>query len=266
MLMKANHSSLFVHYHRSEYPFVERCLDWIDRTIYRHQEIHTPFLDPRERDILIQLIGREPELMFRIEGGIKEAERCRIQFGFTNTLEFASPIPVSFLRITPGSKNRLQHRQVLGSILSLGIRRDQMGDIYPHADGCDVIVTGEMSPYIQLHLEKVGRQKVSVEEIQKEQLIRIEPNLHMKKAILSSLRLDVAVSEGYHLSRAQASKLIKAGQCKVNWKITDKPDFLVKEGSLLSLRGYGRISVEKLERRTRKGKFLVCFGVFQEIN
>lgn len=258
--MKAKHANIFAHYHPSEYPFVERCLDWIDRAIYHYQEIHTPFLDPREREILIQLSKRESELMFRMEGGSDEAERCRIQLGVPQVIEFAPPIPISFLRITPKSQTSLEHRQVLGSILGLGIRRNQLGDLYPHVDGCDVIVTGEISSYIRLYLERIGREKVQVEEIAKEELRREQPKIQFKKAIVSSLRLDTVVSEGYHLSRAQASKLIRAGKCKVDWRITDKPDFLVNEGNLLSLRGYGRMRLEKLEQRTRKGKWLVCFA------
>lgn len=263
--MKAE-SSLFVHFHRSEYPFVERCLDWMKQTIYNHQEIVTPFLDPREQQILVQLIGREPGLKYNIEGGIHGAERCRVQLGLSDWIDYASPIPIAFLRISAGTKKRLLHHQVLGSLLGLGIRRDQVGDLYPHADGCDVIVTGEMSTYIQFHLEKVGKERVRVEAIEKEQLIREEPKKSARRVVVSSLRLDAVISEGYRLSRAQSSKLIRSGKCKVNFQITDKPDCLVEEGSLLSLRGYGRISVDKIERRTKKGKWFVCLGVFPKTN
>lgn len=264
--MKTEWSSLFVHFHRSEYPFVERCLDWIKQTIYNHQEIVTPFLDPREQQILVQLISREPRLKYNREGGIHGAERCRIQLGLSEWIEYASPIPIAFLRISARSKKRLLHHQVLGSLLGLGIRRDQIGDLYPHADGCDVIVSGEMGSYIPFHLEKVGKERVRVEEIQRDQLIREEPKKSTKWVVLSSLRLDTVISEGYRLSRAQSSKLIRSGKCKVNFRITDKPDYLVEEGSLLSLRGYGRVSVDKIERRTKKGKWLVCLGVFPKTN
>lgn len=262
--MKAKQFNLFAHFHRREHPFVERCLDWRRQVINHYQEVVTPFLTPREQEILLQLVKKEPAIMFRVEGGINEAERCRIQLGLAEMIEFQSPIPISFLRIIPHSNGRLQHQQVLGSILGLGIHRNQIGDLCPHANGCDMIVAEEMCDFIRFHLERVGREKVRVEEIYSDQLIREEPRIRIKKVILSSLRLDTVVAGGFQISRKQASGLIRAEKCWVNWKIIDDPSARVEEGSYLSLRGYGRIRLIKVERETKKGKFFVRFGVFQE--
>lgn len=262
--MKAKPFHLFAHFHRSEHSFVERCLDWKSQVINHYQEIITPFLTPREQEILIQMVKKEPAIMFRAEGGVQAAERCRIQLGLAEMIEFQSPIPISFLRITSRSGKRLKHRQVLGSVLGLGIHRNQIGDLYPHDHGCDMIVADEMRQFIQLYLERVGREKVDVDEIRREQLIRVEPSIQLKRGTLSSLRLDTVVSEGFGLPRKKAANMIRAEKCRVNWKIMDNPSVGVEEGSLLSLSGYGRIRLQKVEKRTKKGKFLVCFGVFQE--
>ena len=262
--MKAKSKNLFVHFHRREHPFVERCLDWKQQVIDRYQEVITPFLTPREQEILTQLMKNEPALMFRVDGGLEEAERCRMQLGLAEMIEFQSPIPIAFLRIVSHSGKRLKHQQVLGSILGLGVDRNQIGDLYPHAAGCDLVVAEEMSDYIQFHLERVGREKVRVEEISRDQLIREEPVIQIRKVLLSSLRLDTVVSGGFQVSRKKAANFIRTEKCSVNWKIEDNPSAQVEEGSLLSLRGHGRIRLIAVEKETKKGKFFVRFGVFQE--
>lgn len=263
--MKAKRTDLFAHFHPREHPFVERCLDWKHQVIRHYQETVTPFLTPREQEILIQLVKDEPALMFRSDGGSQGAERCRIQLGLAEMVEFQSPIPISFLRLVARSGQRLKHRQVLGSILALGIHRNQIGDLYPHEDGCDVIVADEMCHFIQYHLERVGRETISVEKIEREQLVRVEPIIQIKTATLSSLRFDAVIAEGFRLSRKQAAQLIRSEKGKVNWKIVDNPAVWIEEGSLLSVKGYGRIRLIEVEKRkTKKGKISVRFGLFED--
>lgn len=256
-MKKSELRSLFVHFHPEEHAFLERSLDWICQTVYNHQVTITPFLDPREQQILSTLIRREHQMIHIAEGGTSTAERRRVKLGPAYLMDPTERIPLAFLRITPSSKKQLEHREILGSILGLGIRRDHIGDIYPGSQSSDVIVTEEIGPFIRLHLTKVSNEKVFVEEIKHEEIQHQKPDLHGKRVIVPSLRLDAILSEGFRISRSKTTKLIQSGKCKVDWRIIDKPSYLVKEDSLLSLRGYGRLRVHEFCGKTKKGKFII---------
>lgn len=256
-MRKSELKSLFVHFHPEEHAFVERSLDWIRQTVYNHQVTITPFLDPREQEILSTLIRREHEIDYLAEGGTSTAERRRVKLGPAYLMDPTERIPLAFLRITPSSKKRLEHREILGSILGLGIRRDHVGDIYPGSQSSDVIVTEEVRSLIRFHLTKVSNEKVIVEEIKQEEIEDQTHDLQGKRVIVSSLRLDAILSEGFRISRSKTTKLIKSGKCKVDWKVIDKPSYPIQEGNLLSLRGYGRLRVQEFSGRTKKGKFII---------
>lgn len=260
-MKKRDHTHLFAHFHPSEHAFVERCLDWIAQTVYNHQVVTTPFLDPREQQILTSLVRNQQEITCVSEGGMESAERNRLKIGQPFLLDTNDQSLLSYLRLTIRSGNQLSHGQVLGSLLGLGIRRDQVGDIYLRDDGCDVVVTAEMAMFIQLHLSRVGKESVYVNEIAP---VQISPNNQMrspKKIVVPSLRLDAILSEGFHVPREKVSNLIKSGKCKVDWKVTDRPSDPVEKGDLLSLRGYGRLFVESIEGKTKKGKIVIKLSI-----
>ena len=56
------------------------------------------------------------------------------------------------------------------------------------------------------------------------------------------------------LSRGEARRLIEAGLVKRNHAELSQPDAPLREGDLLSVRGYGRMRVDSFDGLTRKGR------------
>lgn len=69
-----------------------------------------------------------------------------------------------------------------------------------------------------------------------------------------SLRLDAVASSGFGLSREKMSKLITAGNVRLNWDDETKPSALVKDGDIVSCSGKGRIEI-KVTGKTKKGRY-----------
>lgn len=249
---------IFTHFRREEHTFVERGLDWIDRASTKHQEVLTPFLNPREQYILTTLVNRGSQVIrMEKDGGYNHAERCRVciypDYRFSDEDAFS----LAYLRIS--SQQSLEHREVLGSLLGLGIQRQMLGDILPKTDGADVILAQEMKDYVRSTLTKVGRKGIIISEIAREQLWT-EQQLGMEQqAVVSSLRLDAIVAAVCRISRAKAAALVRLGKCKVNWQTMDQADYILSTGDVISVRGYGRIRLCEVRDATKKGRLPIRY-------
>jgi RNA-binding protein YlmH len=259
--MGQKNEHLYMHFRQDERQMVERSLDWVRRAADRDQLVVTPFLDPREQYILQTVARREPELVFFVDGGYPDAERRRAVVAPSYVAEDPGLFGLAFFRIeTLGGG--LEHPDVLGALLGLGIKREKIGDILPHGSGADVVVAEEIGEFIRLHVGQVGREHVTIKKISREELTLPEQRLAIRTVNVASMRVDAIVSEGFRLSRSKAALLIRNGRCKVNWVVVDKPDHLISEGDLISLRGFGRVRVESVDGTTRKGRTWVKLASF----
>ncbi|UUZ85575.1 YlmH/Sll1252 family protein [Paenibacillus sp. P26] len=158
--------------------------------------------------------------------------------------------------------SELDHGDYMGAILGLGIKREKIGDIYVREDGRHVLVASEIADFIRLHLNQVHRVHVQTEVLPLDKLEPAGQKLEEMNLTVASLRLDGIVSDVYRLSRAKVLIPIKAGRCKVNWKQEEDPSKSLKEGDVVSLKGFGRFKVLELEGQTKKGRFRLKVGKF----
>jgi len=246
-----------MHFRQDEHAFVERALDWIDRVVNRSQVVTTFFLNPRERYILETLVRRESDVQWQTEGGYPSAERQRMIIS-PNFVSIPSDwFTRSIIRIVSKRKGVLNHSNVLGALLGLGIKREFIGDLHPHPQGCDCIVAFEMVDYICTQLHQVGKNDISVKVIDLNELQVAKAQYKTRSVVVSSMRLDVLIAEGHAISRSKAAMLIKNGKCKVNWQLVDSPSYMTEVGDMISLRGFGRVYLKGVEGCTKKGKSIL---------
>ena len=114
-----------------------------------------------------------------------------------------------------------------------------------------------MSEYLCQQLERVGHGKVITEAVGLKDLPFSEAAPQQITCTVSALRLDAVLAAACRISRAAAAELIEAGQVRLNHQLTEKNAFSLKEGDLLSVRGYGRIRVGAVEGVSKKGRLRV---------
>ncbi|MFD1426696.1 RNA-binding protein YlmH [Kroppenstedtia sanguinis] len=249
----AHKEDLFRHFRSEERPFVERVLDWTEQAESRFRPVLTPFLNPREQAITDMLVKRAPELGVTFDGGFFSAERKRARI-FPPWQEDGDN-GLSFFELQSVDRSSpLQHPDVLGSLLGLGVKREVLGDLLPRQTHCQVIIAGEISDYIQMQLNRVGRIPVRMMEIKREDIQPPQQKTEVVTVSVASLRVDALVAEAFRLSRAKATSLIKNGKCHINWKPTENPAETVREGDMISLRGQGRVRIGEVLGETKKGR------------
>ncbi|GIQ67943.1 RNA-binding protein [Xylanibacillus composti] len=263
MSSKSN-DAIYEHFHPDERHFVDRVQEWVERAGDRHETVRTDFLDPRQIQIVLALANRNVDVAVDFFGGAERAERKRAWIAQDYRQPTQDDFGIALMAIASPEPqfDQLDHGDVLGAVLGLGIKRDKLGDIHLHADRCHLLCAEEMADYIRIHLNQVHRLSVTADRIPLEQLAPVDTKLEELSLSVASLRLDGIVSDVVRVSRAKVLQPIKAGRCKVNWKVEENPSVQLREGDVVSLKGFGRFQVLSIDGVTKSGRMRVKIGKY----
>ncbi|SHJ62070.1 RNA-binding protein YlmH, contains S4-like domain [Anaerobranca californiensis DSM 14826] len=214
----------------------------------------TNFLDPYQQEIITKATKDIFGVRYILEGGYPESERKKIIFypDFLKAEDIEGEI--AYLEITGSGLEKCNHRDYLGAILGLGLKREKIGDIIVFEEGCQVIVSQDIAPFILANLTKVKNVTVQVKEIYPHELKITEGKAKEITGTVASLRLDAVASLGFGISRTKVVALIKGEKVKVSYKIVNNPSYTVKEGEIISIRGRGRIEIAQVGNLTKKNR------------
>lgn len=232
---------------------MRKLIDKIEMVSNNHYIESTDFLDPYERVLAKSILNRFSDINYLESGGREDTER-QIIIIYPSYHDFYSKEDhLSAIRIT-GIADGLSHKDFLGAILNLGIKRGKIGDILIHRDYVDIVAKKEISDFILLNLEKISNKKIQLENISLDLLQPVESQYKTINTTLSSCRLDVYISSIYNLSRQDSVNLIKSGYIKINWEQIEKPSRELEVGDVVSTRGYGRSIFYAQDGLSKKGK------------
>lgn len=240
---------------RDEALLGRRILDLDMLCTKRHCPTYTFFLTEQEQAYcgsVIHLLDSHCRLL----GGYDSAERCvAILFPEENYDIDEYELPFCVLRITYTVK--VGHRDILGSILGLGIERNAVGDILVFDKECFVFVMRDIAAYVKQELVRIGRQSVTVEAAELDDVRIPEVKTEEINATVASLRLDCIIAEGFGLSRENAKAAVERQLVSLNHRIIGTPSQNVKENDVISLRGKGKIVLKSVSGESRKGRIWV---------
>ncbi len=120
---------MFEHF-KGEEVFVKKVLDYLDQVQYKQRLILTQFLDPYHQSIVKSVIGHQDEVQVLENGGFihSESQRMIIAPYFYEIEKEDFEIVVCKI-IYAKNFEKLTHRDILGALMSLGIKRELFGDI-----------------------------------------------------------------------------------------------------------------------------------------
>ncbi len=218
------------------------------------------FMNPHEVDVIKRIIGKKDGLVVLVDGGFDDSEMTRVII----TPDFyeieKNDFQISIYEISYPSKFvKIGHRDVLGALMSLGLKRQSYGDIIFEDNHAYFAVDASMDLYIETHLQFISTGGIRLKKINKR--LKRKQEYQIKTFSVPSFRLDAIISELFQISRSQAKKYIESGFVKVNYKEVEQSHFLCHNNDVISLRRYGRVLIHDLEKQNRKGKYLIegCF-------
>lgn len=236
---------------------------------------NTGFLDMRQQTLCRKLLRNNAEVKGFFYGGYPDAER-RITIFIPEYIQAETEAdlheyflknkednPLTLIRAKHNGYKDLSHRDYLGSLTGMGIKREAIGDILVDKEGADVLVLREMAEFILINYGKAGRTYLDLTVGDIEHIVIPEGRVVEKSDTVASLRLDNVVASAFGTSRSNAAEAIKGGIVFVNNLQVEKPEKLVNQGDKLVLRGKGKVILKEIGGSTRKDRIFITLMIMK---
>ncbi len=215
----------------------------------------TGFLDPKEQSDLKKELPLFTGIRTEFCGGFPDAERR--MFVSIPLWDETPHIPISVLEITGRDIKKLTHRDYLGSVLALGLKREKIGDILVGEDKTYMFTAEDIGDYVCESLIKVASQGVHVKKIELDSFEVPEPKFQEICGSVASFRLDAVLAMALHESRSAIQRLIESERVSVNFEIADSISKTLHEGDKISVRGYGKMIFAHIGGTSKKGRSFI---------
>lgn len=190
-------------------------------------------------DILIESYGIFPDSDRRI-------------IGFNR--RYDEEFPVKLIKIKCNTKfTKLAHKDYLGSIMALGIKREKLGEIILGDECAYVAVHEDMIEFLLTSLNKIKNLTCQCTIVDKKESL---PEVQYEESVVisTSTRLDCIVAAIGNLSRSKASELISQGKVLVNYICTTDKSHEVKENIKITIKGLGKFKICEISGVTKSGR------------
>ena len=239
-----------------------RVLDKLELAQGRGVPAHTPFLSPGEQASVTGLLNAWSRSRHLFWGGYPDSERnvCLFLADWQEEDGVLSDPegPLTAIQAKFPADAPLTHRDILGSLMGLGIGRELIGDILlPQPGLCQVVVLREAASILLSQWESAGRYKVSLSEISLRQLTPGPAQVKTIRDTVATPRLDAVTAACFSLSRGKAAALIAGGRVSLNHRECLKADRQVAEGDTITCRGLGKCVVREVPGQSKKGRTML---------
>lgn len=208
--------------------------DWMD-----FSDLPSDPLDPLREQYLLELVASG------MEGGYVE--------------ELLTPV-----KLIGSGYHTLGHRDWLGGLMALGIKRESLGDLVLINDKEALLFAQKkIVPFLSEEFTRAGNDVVRVEKTAVDFFAPL-PRKYLDKTITAaSPRLDGVIHSLVNQARSDVQFLIQRGEVQLNETVTQKPDIELEKGDVVSVRGFGKFLVDSDAETTQKGRVRFHIRIFQ---
>lgn len=208
------------------------------------------------------LLQNSFDVNIEFEGAFEYSERKRVYFvpKEEDYYEIENE-KIKMLLKNMSSFKELKHKDYLGAIMSLGIKRELISDLVVKGNKCYFITNNIVAELIIMGLKKAGRNPIDT-EILSEDFDIPSPSFEDMVKVVSSTRLDAVLSAILPISRGDAVDYIKGKKVFVNYKLITDKSFMLKNASILTIKKVGKYIFEGQEGKTRKDKIRIKLKKF----
>lgn len=211
------------------------------------------FLDLREQAETRRILSGMTAVSWRLYGGYDEAERRLLAIVPDYLEEQFVDYPIRTVAFRYRKERSLSHRDFLGTLLSLGIRRDKIGDILCGNGLSVVFLRDEIAPFVCEQTDRIGGEGVTIlSDYQGE--LPISQEYEWIHETIASPRLDVIVKTLTRTSRDRAAEMIRVGAVSVDHRPAESVSAMLSSPCTVSVRGFGRYLVDQIGPETKKGR------------
>lgn len=255
---------------KEEEIILKHYMDLLQTAYQRAIPMYTSFAGMNEQELAYEALEKfygkhiKKGVHYESFGGYPDAERQMFCFlpGQETSFLAENEFPIVCIRFSPSNKkfgDLLNHRDYLGTIMGLGITRDQIGDILVQKDavyGCSrgyIFCKADKADLIK-EISRIKHTTVIAEEIDFCNS-SWEAEYKWLTGSVTSFRFDVLIAFVTKLSRNQALLLVQEKQAFLNGRCCTENAKKLEEGDVFSVRGYGKYVFESTNALSKKGRY-----------
>lgn len=159
---------------------------------------------------------------------------------------------------------KLSHRDFLGSLMSLGIKRETVGDILVSDDGFSAYIfcLEKTADYIVSDFRSAANDKLTCSVCAISDIDIPERKVKEIGITVNSPRIDAVIGAVLNLSRDEAEKLITSGAVSINHTVCTEKSKPCDEGFVFSVRHHGRFVIKQFGDRNRRDRLRITVEKF----
>lgn len=243
---------------------IAQVLDKIEMSSKKDKIEYTDFLDMYQVSLVENFLRKAKIQNYKLYGGYAEAER-KILIIYPEKFDdnmlrknYNKILKIVKISLQELDRGKYVHRNYLGGIVKLGIKREKVGDILVRDNGADIITLSEFANILKSELSSLNRfQGADIEAKELNQIEKPEVKIEEVSIIVPSLRLDNIVSDLARTSRSKASEIIAQERVFINGQNETKNSKQIKLGDIITIRGKGRFVIKDFTGTTRSGRTVI---------
>lgn len=215
----------------------------------------TSFLNENEWQTAQKILGSQS--LYRLDGGYEGAEKRKVFFlvdedDETDIVCLVAKYNNRFVKLT--------HRDVLGALMSLNIKREEVGDIWVEEDKIVIYTSSKWADFICMNLSQIHKAQFYF-EVSEEHLVYHPPVKTFVRTV-SSNRLDCIVAVMAGCSRTKAQEMIRQQLVSINHEIVEDVGKLCNNECTVSIRKTGRFRYKGVKGITKKDRMAIEIDQF----
>lgn len=243
---------------------LSQVLDKIEFSKTRERMEYTDFLDMYQTSLVENFLRKISFENYQLFGGYAESERKTLIVYPEKYNErmieknYNKMLKIVRIELPEEEYGKYSHRNYLGGIVKLGLKREKVGDILVSNDGADIIVVEDFAEILRKELPSLTRfenSKIVIEEILN--IRKKEVKIEEVSIIVPSLRLDNIVSDLARTSRSKAAQIISQERVFINGQNETKLSKQLKLNDVITIRGKGRFVIKEFAGTTRSGRTVI---------
>lgn len=243
---------------------LSQVLDKIEFMKTKEKIEYTDFLDMYQISLVEGFLKKIKFENYKLYGGYEDAER-KVLIVYPEKYDdrmleknYSKILKAVRVNLPEEEQGKYSHRNYLGGIVKLGLKREKVGDILVTNEGADILVVEDFAEILKKELPSLTRfENSKVEIIELTDLRKKEIRIENVKIIVPSLRLDNIVSDLAKTSRSKAAQIIAQERVFINGQNETKLSKQIKLNDIITIRGKGRFVIKEFDGTTRSGRTVI---------
>lgn len=229
-------------------------MSYLKRNIYEVEKNIERILKGESTGFLTFNVSRE------IQGKLKQRDYQIFSpyEGAEKVILFSKKEPkIRLYRIDCYEQDKITHSSILGSLFGLNITSEMFGDIVLYDGNFYFYVLDDIHEYVMNNFTMVGNTVIQLIEVSSDFLNHYQRAYEDYELIVASLRIDAVIARLIGVNREKVQIKIKEKLVLLNGEVLNKSSYLLREGDIFSIRGFGKFIYFGIKDMTKKNRFVI---------